>query len=110
MQCDTPSHLLCVLWVMMGTGWRMILQNILSARSPSSPTACCGTVGHLCVAQSLKDADATAVMPFDFGRLIWAGLIGFLFFAEIPGISTLIGAVVIFSAAMYVAIQKSRRR
>lgn len=71
---------------------------------------CCGTVGHLCVAQSLKDADATAVMPFDFGRLIWAGLIGFLFFAEIPGISTLIGAVVIFSAAMYVAIQESRRR
>lgn len=70
---------------------------------------CCGTLGHLSVAQALKDADATAVMPFDFGRLIWAGLIGFLFFMEIPDIWTLVGAVVIFSAAMYVGVQESRR-
>mgnify|MGYP002816221366 CR=1 FL=1 len=70
---------------------------------------CCGTAGHLCMAQALKDADATAVMPFDFGRLIWAGLIGFLFFSEIPDIWTLIGAVVIFSAGMYVAVQESRQ-
>lgn len=69
----------------------------------------CGTAGHLCMAQALKDADTTAVMPFDFGRLIWAGLIGFLFFSEIPDVWTLIGAVVIFSAAMYLAVQESRR-
>jgi len=69
----------------------------------------CGTAGHLCMAQALKDADTTAVMPFDFGRLIWAGLIGFLFFSEIPDVWTVVGAVVIFSAAMYLAVQESRR-
>ena len=70
---------------------------------------CCGIVGHLCIAQALKDADTTAVMPFDFGRLIWASTIGFLFFAEIPDLWTIVGAVVIFSAAMYVAVRESRR-
>ena len=70
---------------------------------------CCGIAGHLAMAQALKDADTTAIMPFDFGRLIWAGLIGFLFFAEVPDVWTLVGAVVIFSAAMYVAVQESRR-
>lgn len=69
---------------------------------------CCGTLGHFCVAQALKDADAAALMPFDFGRLIWASLIGFLFFSEIPDIWTLTGAVVIFTTAMYVSIQESR--
>jgi drug/metabolite transporter (DMT)-like permease len=71
---------------------------------------CCGTLGHLAMAQALKDADTTAVMPFDFGRLIWSGLIGFVFFAEVPDVWTLVGAVVIFSAAMYVAVQESRRK
>ena len=70
---------------------------------------CCGTAGHLCMAQALKDADTTAVMPFDFGRLLWAGLIGFLFFSEVPDIWTLIGAIVIFSACMYVAVQEPRQ-
>jgi drug/metabolite transporter (DMT)-like permease len=68
----------------------------------------CGSAGHMSIAQALKDADTTAVMPFDFARLIWAGLLGFLVFGEIPDVWTLVGAVMIFAAAFYVAVQEGR--
>ena len=97
----TPLTLIAAVFVWE---WPTLTQLVLLVA-----VGCCGTVGHFAMAQALKDADATAVMPFDFGRLIWAGLIGYVFFAEVPDIWTLIGAVVIFSAAMYVAVQESRQ-
>ena len=96
----TPLTLIAAVFVWE---WPTLTQLILLVA-----VGCFGTIGHLAMAQALKDADTTVVMPFDFGRLIWAGLIGYVFFAEVPDIWTLIGAVVIFSAAMYVAVQESR--
>ena len=100
MLCLTPITFVAALFVWK---WPTLTQLIWLVA-----VGCCGTAGHLCMAQALKDADTTAIMPFDFGRLIWAGLIGFLFFSEVPDIWTLIGAVVIFAAGMYVAVQESR--
>ena len=44
----------------------------------------CGSFAQLCLAQAFRDADATLVLPMDFTKLIWASLIGFFFFAEVP--------------------------
>ncbi len=35
------------------------------------------TLGHLCMAQSLKMADATAVAPMDYTRMLFAAGVGF---------------------------------
>lgn len=43
-----------------------------------------GTVLHLLFAQSFKHADTTAVLPLDFTRLIWASIIGYVAWNEIP--------------------------
>lgn len=63
--------------------------------------AAVGTAGQLLLAQALKRADASLVMPFDFTKLIWAALLGFLVFAEVPTVWTWIGAAVIFASAFY---------
>lgn len=62
-----------------------------------------GTLGQLLVTQAFRVADTMAVMPFDFTKLIWASLLGFLVFDEVPSIFTWIGGVVIFTGSLYLA-------
>jgi drug/metabolite transporter (DMT)-like permease len=62
-----------------------------------------GSLGQLLMTQALKEGDASVVMPFDFFKLIWATLLGYLFFAEIPDLFTWIGGAMIFGSAVYIA-------
>ena len=67
-----------------------------------------GTAGHIAFAQAVKLADSTAVLPLDFLRLIWASLVGFFLFAEVPEARSWLGGAVIFAAATYIAFRESR--
>ena len=67
-----------------------------------------GTLGHLAFAQAVRIADATAVLPLDFLRLIWASAVGFFLFAEAPDALTWLGGAVIFASATYIAFRESR--
>jgi drug/metabolite transporter (DMT)-like permease len=55
-----------------------------------------GSLSQMCVAQALREADASYVLPADFTKLIWASLIGFLAFSEVPNVWTFVGAAMIF--------------
>lgn len=65
-----------------------------------------GTVAQLLLAESLKQADATAVMPFDFLKLVWAAVLGYWIFAQSPGAETWIGGSIIFASGIYVAYRE----
>jgi drug/metabolite transporter (DMT)-like permease len=47
-------------------------------------------------------------MPFDFTRLPLAAAIAYILFGQLPDIWTLLGAAVIFSATLYVAVRERR--
>jgi len=65
-------------------------------------------LGHLAMAQSFKEAEATVVLPFDFTRLIWASVIGYLLFTEVPDLWTWAGGSIIFASTTYIAVRESR--
>lgn len=65
-----------------------------------------GTLAQLAMAQALRVAEATAVLPADFLKLIWGALIGYIFFAEVVDGWTWIGAVIIFSGSFYIAYRE----
>ena len=67
-----------------------------------------GSIAQVCLSQSLKETDPTAVLPFDFLKMIWATLMGAWFFGEIPDLYTWIGAGVIFAAGFYIAYRERR--
>lgn len=67
-----------------------------------------GTVGQVALSQSLKETDPTAVLPFDFLKLVWTALLAAWLFGEIPDRYTLIGAGVIFGAGVYIANRERR--
>ncbi len=65
-----------------------------------------GSIAQIAISESLKETDPTALMPFDFLKLIWTAMIGAWFFAEIPDIFTWIGATVIFSSGLFIAFRE----
>ena len=65
-----------------------------------------GTAGHLTLTQALRLADTAVVVPIDFFKLVWASLIGYIFFTEVPDMFTWIGGVMIFAGATYLAIRE----
>ncbi|MEO9575713.1 MAG: DMT family transporter [Tateyamaria sp.] len=67
-----------------------------------------GSIAQMSLSQSLKETDPTALMPFDFLKLVWTALIGAWFFAEVPDIFTWIGAAVIFSCGVFIAFREKR--
>ncbi len=71
---------------------------------------CLGGLNHLFLAQAFKEADMTAVLPFDFTRRIWAAIIGYVVFLEVPEIWTWLGGAVIFVSATYISIRESKAK
>ncbi|MCZ6838455.1 MAG: DMT family transporter [Alphaproteobacteria bacterium] len=65
-----------------------------------------GTAGHLTLAQALRLADTTVVLPVDFFRLVWASILGFALFAEVPDVFTWTGGIMIFAGATYLAVRE----
>lgn len=51
--------------------------------------------------QGLKAAEAVAVAPVEYARLLFATIIGLVFFAEIPSIWTGVGSAIIIGSTLY---------
>jgi drug/metabolite transporter (DMT)-like permease len=57
--------------------------------------------------RAMAAADATVALPFNFTRLIWASLIGWIVFAESPDAWTWAGGTLIFAASVLMARRHS---
>ena len=51
--------------------------------------------------RGLQAADVSIAVPFNFTRLIWAALLGWMVFAEFPDAWTWVGGTVIFAASVW---------
>jgi drug/metabolite transporter (DMT)-like permease len=61
------------------------------------------TIGQVFLTRAFAAADASAVLPFDFSRLVFVSILGFLFFGERPDLWTWVGGGVLVAAAAYIA-------
>lgn len=55
--------------------------------------------------RGIQAADISIAMPFNFTRLIWASLFGWLVFAEFPDVWTWVGGTIIFISAVWLTRQ-----
>jgi drug/metabolite transporter (DMT)-like permease len=65
-----------------------------------------GSAIQFCLAKAFSLAETTVVLPFDFLKLVWASLFGFLLFSEIPDPWAWVGGTIIFASAVYVAYRE----
>ena len=60
-----------------------------------------GTVGHGLLILAHKRAPASVLAPFFYAQLLWASVIGFLAFGEVPDRWTLLGGAVVLASGLY---------
>jgi drug/metabolite transporter (DMT)-like permease len=61
-----------------------------------------GGIGHIFLTQSYRYATASVIAPFDYSTMIWALLLGYWFFGEVPGHLVLIGAGIVIASGLFV--------
>jgi drug/metabolite transporter (DMT)-like permease len=67
-----------------------------------------GTLSWLTQTRAYFLIDASAVVPFEFLRLPLAALVAYLWFAEVPSVSTWLGGALIFGATVYITEREAR--
>lgn len=67
-----------------------------------------GVIGHMMFVKALEFAQASLLQPFNYSLLVWASLIGFVGFGEVPDFWTIAGAALIVGGGGYV-IWRERR-
>lgn len=67
-------------------------------------------IGHVTFVKALSCADASAILPFDFLRLPFTAVLGFVMFGETADMWTWVGAAVIFASTFYISRREARLR
>jgi hypothetical protein len=67
-----------------------------------------GAVGQFCQVSAHAAGELMAIAPIDYSRLIFAGIMGFLLFAELPDRYTLVGAAIIVGSTLYIAYRETQ--
>ncbi len=73
--------------------------------------ASCGVIasaGMLLLTHAYRISPANLVTPFEYTGILWAPLWGFLFFSEVPRLTTVMGALLIAAAGM-AALHEARK-
>ncbi len=71
--------------------------------------SCTATAGHFLLIKALEAAPASTLQPFNYTLLVFATLIGYLAFGNLPDFWTIIGALIVVSSGLY-TIYRERRR
>jgi drug/metabolite transporter (DMT)-like permease len=71
--------------------------------------ACTGAGGHFLFIKALEAAPASVLQPFNYTVLVWATVIGYLFFDDLPDEATVLGALVIVASGLYTFYRERKR-
>ncbi|MFZ9633306.1 MAG: EamA family transporter, partial [Alphaproteobacteria bacterium] len=72
------------------TGWALLVA-----------AAIVGGVGHIVYSQAFNLAPASTLQPFNYLLLVYAAVLGWLFFGDVPDPWTIGGAAVVVCAGLY---------
>jgi drug/metabolite transporter (DMT)-like permease len=85
-------------WVTPGP-WELFLISVI---------AVFGVGSQLCFIYACRIAEMTAMAPFDYTRLLFTGVLGWLIFAELPDGWSLTGAAIIAASTLYILRREAR--
>ncbi|MGB7257172.1 MAG: DMT family transporter [Pseudolabrys sp.] len=64
------------------------------------------TFAHFCINRALKLAPASVVVPYQYTTIVWAIVLGYIFFKDIPSYPMLVGAAIIIGAGIYIFVRE----
>ena len=61
-----------------------------------------GGTAHILLTESYRYASASLLAPFDYTSMVWAFLLGYFFFNELPTVFVFVGAAIVAAAGLFV--------
>ena len=61
-----------------------------------------GGTGHILLTESYRYAPASVLAPFDYTSMVWALMLGYAFFGEVPTAMIIAGSAIIAAAGLFV--------
>ena len=68
------------------------------------------TAAHYTMTLAFQAAPVNVTQPVTFLQLVWASLVGWLLFNELPDIWVFVGGALIIAAISYIAIREAQLR
>ncbi|MBR9763911.1 MAG: DMT family transporter [Rhodobacteraceae bacterium] len=68
----------------------------------------CATAGHFCMTLAFRAGPMTVTQPVTFLQLLWAVLLGALFFGESPDPYVILGGVLILASVIFITFREAR--
>ena len=65
-------------------------------------------VGHVLFALAYQNAPASLLAPFEYSALIFAGVLGYVFWGDIPDTQTVLGILIVVFTGLYVAHRENK--
>jgi drug/metabolite transporter (DMT)-like permease len=69
-----------------------------------------GIAGQTLITQGLTQGEATVLVPLDYSRIVYAAVLGYLVFGELPGIWSFAGMALIVGSSLYLVLTEKKRR
>ncbi|MEM5581986.1 MULTISPECIES: DMT family transporter [unclassified Roseibium] len=67
-----------------------------------------GGVGQILLTQSYRFADASTIAPFDYVNMLWAIIVGWVVFSEVPVPEVVTGALIVIAAGIFVIYREHK--
>ncbi|MCV0427686.1 MAG: DMT family transporter [Roseibium sp.] len=87
-------------WVMPEDVWTWVLLFALGAF---------GAGGHFLFILAHRVAPAPVLAPFNYTQIIWMIALGYFIFADVPTLTTLVGAAIVISSGLYILYRERVR-
>ncbi len=68
------------------------------------------TIGHMLVIKAHRLAPAAVLAPFQYTQILWMPLLGYIFFNDLPGSHTLLGATIVIASGLYILYRERVHR
>ena len=67
-----------------------------------------GVIAQACYIKGMQIGDAAAMAPIDYMRLVFAVMVGFVVFHDVPQMATILGAAVVVCSTLFITWREAR--
>jgi drug/metabolite transporter (DMT)-like permease len=67
-----------------------------------------GVITQACYINGMSEGDAAAMAPIDYTRLVFAVILGYALFGDIPNTMTMLGAGIVMGSTIYITLREAR--
>ena len=68
------------------------------------------TIGYICAVTAMRVGDVAFIAPFRYTSLLWAVLLGMLFFNETPDVWMVVGSAIVIGSGLYTFYRESKKK